>query len=228
MPKIGSYDYPRTQLGTLLKAVEVLIKKFHGEAKEEKTFAEAIGHKTVKSGGYILKIADLRKYGLMENRGFIATKRAKHIVEPLTPNERAEALSGAVKEISLWRDLYAKIGKSTHSIEDFKIQLVQATGDRDRAVKEGDIIRNLYIDAIQYLSDSEVKQESNNSGFSENNPSNSQGNFQKPPKVDGITMIEAKAGNVYVTMPKDVKSIEIAKKLIDILFMQIEETKIEQ
>ena len=223
MPKIGSYDYPRTQLGTLLKAIEVLIKKFHGEAKEEKTFAETIGHKTLKSGGYILKIADLRKYGLMENRGFIATKRAKHIVEPLNANERSEALSEAVKEISLWRDLYAKIGKSTPSVEDFKIQLVQVTGNRDRAVKDGDIIRKLYIDAIEHLSDSEVKQESKESGFSDNDKSNNQESFTKPPKVDGITMIEAKAGNVYIAMPKDSKSIDIAKKLIEILSMQIEE-----
>ena len=38
-------------------------------------------------------------------------------------------------------------------------------------------------------------------------------------------MIEEKAGNVYITMPKDIKSIEIAKKLIDILSMQIDEEK---
>jgi len=68
MSKIGSYDYPDTQIGTLLKALEILVKTMNGEAKEEKNFANAIGHKNIRSGGYLQKVADLRRYGFIERQ----------------------------------------------------------------------------------------------------------------------------------------------------------------
>src|SRR5688572_24081083 len=73
MGKIGSYDYPDTQVATLLKAVETLVLTFKGEATDEKNFASVIGHKNTKSGGYLQKVADLRKYGWIEKKGLIAT-----------------------------------------------------------------------------------------------------------------------------------------------------------
>ena len=42
MAKIGSYEYPDIQFGTLLKALEVLYTKFDGKVTDERTFAEAL------------------------------------------------------------------------------------------------------------------------------------------------------------------------------------------
>ena len=120
-----------------------------GEAKDEKNFASAIGHKNVKSGGYLQKIADLRRYGFMEKGRFIATSNSKKIIQPLTNEEKQEALNECIMSVNLWRDLYDRLGDEIPSPEDFKIHLAEI-GDRDRAYKEGDTIRNLYIDAMKH------------------------------------------------------------------------------
>lgn len=213
MAKIGSYDYPKTQIGTLLKATEVLVLKFGGEAKDEKTFAEAIGHSTTNSGGYQTKIADLRRYGFMEARTFVATPRAKHIVQPLTQGERSTNLSEAVLSVPLWRDLHKKLGKNTTSVEDFRIQLVQITGDRDRAMADGEAIQNLYLDAIQHIGEGPVQ----------SSTAQSESETAKEPRSAASTtqLTEAKSGDVRITLPKTAKSIEIARKLLDVLELQI-------
>ena len=93
MGKIGSYEYPSTQMGTLIKAVEVLWNTFKGEAKDEQTFASALQHKSHKSGGYLQKMSDLRRYGFVEKRGIIVTERGKRIVQFLTQDEKNKALN---------------------------------------------------------------------------------------------------------------------------------------
>src|SRR3989344_4919556 len=119
MAKIGSYEYPETQLGTLLKAVEFLVKKFNGQAKDEKTFAEAIGHKTNKSGTFIQKLSDLRKYNFLEKRGLTATQRARNIVNPLNKEEKEDEINNAIMDIKLWHDLYERLKNTSPSLEDF-------------------------------------------------------------------------------------------------------------
>lgn len=153
MSKINSYDYPDTQIGTLLKALDILVNKFHGEAKDELNFASAIGHKNTKSGGYIQKIADLRRYGFIEKGRFVVTSNGKKIINPLSSQEKSSTLNECILSISLWNELYKRFGISTPELEDFKIQLSEISGDRDQAVKNGDKIRNLYIDAMKYYTD---------------------------------------------------------------------------
>ena len=160
MGKIGSFDYPETQFGTLLKAADVLVNKFAGQANDEKTFAEALGHNSNKSGAFLTKLADMRKYGLIDKRGITATQRAKNIVKYLTLEERQKELNKAVMEITLWKTLYERIGNGRMSLEDFRIHLVEVTGDRDKAMSDAENIKNLYIDAISLYSESVVKHES--------------------------------------------------------------------
>src|SRR3989338_7603073 len=143
MSKIGSFDYPDTQIGTLLKALDILVTTFHGEAKEETNFASAIGHTNTKSGGYIQKIADLRRYGFIEKGRFVATTNGKKIIHPLSPQEKNSNLDECIMSIALWKALHGRFGSSTPSAEDFKIHLTEVTSDRDQAVKTGDKIRNL-------------------------------------------------------------------------------------
>lgn len=153
MSKIGSYDYPDTRIVTLLKALEILVKTMNGEAKDEKNFANAIGHKNIRSGGYLQKVADLRRYGFIEKGRFAATANAKKIIQPLSNEEKQNTLNECIMSINLWRDLYGRLKGSVPSPEDFKIHLSEIATDRDRAYKEGDTIRNLYIDALKYYNE---------------------------------------------------------------------------
>ncbi len=161
MGKIGSYDYPETQLGTLVNSMEVLVKKFYGTANDAKTFAEALGHNSNKSGAFLTKLADLRKYCLIEKRDISATVKGKHIIEYLTPEERMQELNKTVMEITLWKDLYQRLGSKRPSLDDFKIHLVEISQDRDTAITDAEKIRNLFIDAMAFYSDDVVKEVNN-------------------------------------------------------------------
>lgn len=151
MARIGNYEYTTTKMNTLIKAVELLVKTFKGEAKEDKVFAEALGHKSINSGAYQYKMADLRKYGFLDKKGLIATPRAKKIVDPIKQTDRDDELEKAVLEVSLWKQLRERLGTKNPALEEFKIHLVEITGERDIVVNYGDKIRSLYLDAMSYV-----------------------------------------------------------------------------
>lgn len=150
MGKIGTYEYPEMQFGTLLTATNTLIEKFSGQANDEKTFAEAIGHTTNESGTFLMKLADLRKYGLLEKREIKATETAKRIVKPLSSQERTETLNAVIFSIPLWKELYTRLNSKNPAPDDFKIQLVELSGDRDAAISRSNKIRNLFVEAMSY------------------------------------------------------------------------------
>lgn len=205
MAKIGSYDYPDTQFGTLLKAVETLVLKFpNGECQNEKNFADAIGHKNAKSGGYLRKIADLRKYKLIEKSGLKATDNAKLIIKPLHKEEKDSTTNEVIMNIGLWRELYSKNEKDVPSTEDFKIQLAEITGDRDRSLENGEIIRNLYIDAIKYYNVNATSKDKFK-GFKKDEIGKEEQEEEKVPE----TLIRLSSGETNLTLPKTTGNITI-------------------
>lgn len=209
MSKIGSYDYPDTQVGTLLKALEILVKTFKGETKEEETFAKAIGHSNTKSGGYLQKIADLRRYGFMEKGRFTVTPNGKKVIQPLYPEEKQTALNEGFMGINLWKDLYQRLNGAVPSVEDFKIHISEITGDRDRAYKEGDKIRNLYIDALKYYSEGADKTAKRTSSQIDNKKDNK---FEEEKVPEQLIVL--RSGETDISMKKTEANITI---LISIL-----------
>lgn len=205
MAKIGSYDYPETQFGTLLKAVETLILKFpDGESRNEKNFADAIGHKNTKSGGYLRKVADLRKYKLIEKGGIKATGNAKLIIKPLHQKEKETSINEVIMNINLWKDIYSKIKKDVPSVEDFKIQLSEITGDRDKSIGNGGNIRNLYIDVMKSYNDSAIKKDKID-GLKKDYIGNQETEDEKVPE----TLIRLSSGETNITLPKTAGNIAI-------------------
>ena len=229
MSKIGSYDYPDTQIGTLLKALEILVSTFGGEAKEETNFASAIGHKNTKSGGYLQKIADLRRYGFMEKGRFVATSLGKRIIKPLTPSEKQNSLNESIISINLWRDLKQRFNGNVPSSEEFRIHLAEVTGDRDKSIQEADTIRNIYIDAMKYYTE-DPKNSFKSNGNSVDDIKDEK--LQNPPKRENKeNLISASIGEVFIEMPRDKRYIKIAQDLLQNLNSQIvleEELKKEQ
>jgi len=223
MARIGSYEYPDTQLGTLLKTIEILIEKFNGNVQQQKNFAEALGHKTNNSGGFLRKIADLRKYGLIEARGIIATERAKKIIKPIHSNERDEAINKAVLDIKLWEELYQRIGKQIPSAEEFKIHLAEITKDRDGVTKNTDTIRNLYKDAISYLTSNEgeiVEEKGNIQKISELKTQSKQEVNKVPEDI-----INLQSGDTNITLPRNDSNIQILKSVLDGMVSKNKEKK---
>lgn len=213
MGKIGSYEYPEIQFGTLLKAVEILITKFNGQVNDEKTFAESLGHATNKSGGFLTKLADLRRYGLIDKRGIIATTRAKKIINYLTPMERNQELNECVMEIRLWKDLYNRLGTASPSPNDFKIQLAELTGDRDTSISMNDKIRNLYIDVMNNYTGEAVKEVSNIGVMGDKLPQEQQKKPLEQTKVSE-NLIVLKSGEVDIQLPKNDTNISILMNVL--------------
>ena|SRR3989344_1605438 len=208
MGKIASYEYPSTKIGTIVKAVEVLWKTFKGEAKDEMTFATALQHKSNKSGGFLQKMADLRRYGFVDKRGIVITERGKRVIEYLKPEEKNQALSEAVMSINLWKDLHKRLGQKTPSSDDFKIQLVELTGDRDSSIAQSEEIRNLYIDAMNFYTEEIGKAVKENSN-EENNPKKK--DVIKVPE----NLIYLKSGEVNIELPRNDINIGILKSILD-------------
>lgn len=220
MSKIGSYDYPDTQIGTLLKALEILVKTFKGETKEEGTFAKAIGHSNTKSGGYLQKVADLRRYGFMEKGRFTVTANGKKIIQPLYPEEKQTALNEGIMGITLWKDLYDRLNGAIPSPEDFKIHISEITGDRDRAYKEGDKIRNLYIDALKYYNEGADKTAKKNSSQSDKKIDKGNEEEKVPEQL-----IVLRSGETDVSMKKTEANINILISILTELKKELSKDK---
>ena len=152
MAKIGSYDAPEFKFSTILKGAEKLVETLKGNVSDEKNFITALGYNS-KNGAYLTRVSDMRKYGLLSDRGITATDLANRIVKPLTQKEKKEAINEAINNISLWKELIKRIGKKDVDEESFRLQLAEITNDRDKAYKSASSILTLYKDILQYYDD---------------------------------------------------------------------------
>lgn len=149
MAKIGNYDSPEFKFSTILNGTEKLVETLKGSVTDEKNFITALGYKS-KNGAYLTRVADMRKYGLLSDRGINATDLANRIVKPLTPKEKKDAINEAINNINLWKELISRIGKKDVNEESFRLQLAEITGDRDKAYKNASSILSSYKDILQY------------------------------------------------------------------------------
>ena len=149
MANIGNYEAPQFKFSTILKGTEKLVEILKGSVADEKNFITALGYKS-KNGAYLTRVSDMRKYGLLSDRGISATDLANRIIKPLTQKEKRDAINESINNISLWRELMRRIGKKDVDEEDFRLQLSEITGDRDKAYKSANSIFVLYRDILQH------------------------------------------------------------------------------
>ena len=211
MVKIGNYDYPDMQVGTLLKALEVLVKDFQGFVKDENFFATKIGHKSTNSGTYITKIATLRKYGLLEPRELRTTQIANEIIKPLNSLEKSEKLSRIILSVSLWNDIYTRLKTKNPASEEFKIALIEITNDKNKTLEEYEKIRNLYIEAMGYYNDKIVGK---NSDINSKEKIDIQKDKKLGEKVPENILI-FKSGEIDITLPKNDTNLKILGDIIN-------------
>ena len=149
MAKIGNYEAPDFKFSTIIKGTEKLVEDLSGNVSDEKNFITALGYNS-KNGAYLTRVSDMRKYGLLSARGITATELANRIVKPLTQKEKKGAINEAINNISLWKELIKRIGKKDTNEENFRLQLAEITGDRDKAYKNANSILSLYKDILVY------------------------------------------------------------------------------
>lgn len=217
--KVGKYDIPQFRLyPNLVEATKTLYETFKAdEAPDLLTVAKLLKHKTAKSGGFLAKLADMRSYGLITSRGVKVTDLGKKLTYGQTDNEKNEAFKEALLNIPLWKELYSKFGK-TIPTSNFWAKLTEITGlEAPDAQKVEEIVRNAYLDDIQYVKE-EKKPETGGKGMGE--PDNIDKNQSKLPEgLEQLTL----GSNIKVWLPKG--DVEAAKKAIQLirLYSGIEE-----
>ncbi len=210
MAKQKKIDYPNISIDEAIRCMTVLIEKFDGKAKPE-SFAPLLGHKSEKSGTFIVKLGDLRRYGLLESRGEVkATPLAEKLVHPKpNSNERQEAINEMIMNVEVWKLLYNRLGKQFPPDDEFWAHIAEALNvDRNEAIKYSAELRNKYKEVIQHYnkidstsSDIEMKVD----------------NFDKS-KLGGVeksSWIMLKCGGVNISLPQNNVNIDIVKNILE-------------
>ncbi|MBS3080931.1 hypothetical protein J4221_05645 [Candidatus Pacearchaeota archaeon] len=208
MGKIGNYEYPELSISEALKIAEILVKDFQGKASDLDNFAKAIGHKTYNSGSFYNKLADMRRYGLMDKKEVEATELSKIIAHPKDNAERQQAINKAITNITLFERLKERLKTKNPALEQFRTQLIEVTQDRNKTSNDAEKIRKIYIEAL--------------SNINENIELNKEINTDRTKRENKGNMISANIGDVLIEMPKDKRYIKIAENLLQNLKAQIE------
>lgn len=217
--KIGSYSIPDLRLfPKLFKDVKLIYENYRlDEAEDEEAVAKLCGHKSAKSGAWFSKLADMRLYGLLEQRGLKATPLAERLTYG-TEEEKQEAINKAILNIPLWKELYSRFGVELPE-SNFWVQLQRITGlDPLEAQKHADSIRKAYLDDVSHIKAREKPELG--------------GRGEMPSGIDiSVSTINIQAGQFSQTIPYTKEGIELAKGFLDLLGKQLktkEETSTEE
>lgn len=206
MGKIGTYEYPEISVEETIKIAELLVNEFHKKVSDVNVFAERVGHKSSSSGTFLVKMGDVRKYGIMEKRDYQATKRAEILANPTTPQEKNQETKDMILGVPLFEKLNSRLKTKSPTLEQFRTQLIEVTNDREKGSKEAEKIRKIYIDAISHIREDQQQQPTdsfNNMGQELIQP---QGNSD---------LILLRAGNYNLSLPKNDSSISVLITILE-------------
>ena len=217
MGTIGTFEYPDYTLTDSIQVAQIIDDQFKGKVENQATLSATLGHKNVKSGGYIGKITALRRYGLVSGRGELTTTQlAKQILHPISEEEKTEAMAVAMENVELFKRIFERLGL-TMPADTFWVDLVEITSeDRSVAQKDAIRIRNLYMDGYKFLvsarkveikhKDIEAKTEVAKTEIS---------------PIQSDALFELRTKDYGTLIAKDEESIAVARNLIDIIERKI-------
>jgi hypothetical protein len=221
MEKIGSYQYPNTKVAGALEAIRAFKDKLKGVASNKNALASALGYKSANNGAFTHKMMDLRKYGLIEGRGSETklSELAKKILAPHNKREETEALKEMVFNIPLWKDIYEKYGVNLPSDIGSALQNI-TNGDRLEVDALKDQISKLYIDAVSNIGNV-------NSNIKDENLELQPEQHIQTSQVD-LNKIRLDAGDIHLSYPLDMDSIDLIKNSLDYLRSKIQKQQKEK
>lgn len=208
MGKIGNFEYPEHKITDSIQVAEIIENQFKGKVENQAALCATLGHSNVRSGGYIAKITALRRYGLVSGRGeLVTTQLAKQILHPMSEEEKTEAIAEATENVELFKRIFERL-RETMPTDSFWVDLVEITGE-DRSVAQKDAIklRNLYMDGYRYLVSARK---------AEIIPKSIEAKTEMLP-IPTDAYFELRTKDYGTLIAKDEESIEVAKKLIDII-----------
>lgn len=199
MGKLGTFEYPELKIEEAVKVAEILVNDFHKQVNDVNEFASRLGHKSANSGTFLAKMSDVRRFGLMDKREYRATKRAEILANPVG-NEKQQAVKEMILEIPLFEKLNSRLKTKSPTPEQFRTQLIEVTGDREKGSKETEKIRKIYIDAISH-----IKEGANQGDYF---PSGESMDMQNP-QVTSEDIIMFRCGKTNLTLDKNDSNIDV-------------------
>lgn len=155
MARTKLIDYPELRATDAIDIAKKLVASFKSNPINMQAFAQATGY-SLKSSGLHKKIADLKRYGLLDGRGDVmyASELAKRIGAQKDQKDYNEAVSEMAINIPLFKQLHEVFLANTNPQEtDFFTQLLNITHVDQAELKPiSEEIRKLYIDAVRYIS----------------------------------------------------------------------------
>ncbi len=220
MGNIGKMDYPEMPLSN---AVQYLNRAYRvlSEGISTDGFAQALSLKP-KTGGFARVLVSLNRYGLVEGRGTIkATELAKQVLYGYTQEDREKAKARAWLNIEIIKGIYDRYGASVpERTGEFLALIGKLSGADPQEVqdKAGDV-RNLYEEAsrdLGVLGATEASQVAPSQPIGTIPPTPTE-----PTLVSPSGIIDAKVGDVWIRLPRSHQGLKTARKLLDLLEMQI-------
>lgn len=154
MARTKVIDYPDLHPSDAIEIAKKIVASFKSGSIAPSALAQALGHKNETSGTFLVKLADLRKYKLIDGRGtYTASELAKRIATAIGESERDAATTEMVFNIPILKQLYDVFQSNTNPSEDeFYTQLLNLTKEDRVKVKDiSEEIRKLYIDGARYI-----------------------------------------------------------------------------
>jgi hypothetical protein len=206
--KIGSYSVPDIRLfPSIVDMVSKIYENYElNEPPTEEAFGQLLGHKSVNSGAYRSKLADIRLYGLLESRSLKVTPLAERLTHG-TELEKQTATNKAILSVPLWNELYSKFGVEVPD-SNFWVQLQRITGvSHLEAQKHADSVRKAYLDDISHIK--AIKTDTQ------------RGKDKMGGRIDiSLSTISIQAGPFSQNVPWTDEGIELGKSFLEILKAQ--------
>jgi hypothetical protein len=107
MPSLGSMDFPETTISDAAELAKKIAQSFRTNEFSKESLAAALGYKNAVSGAFNQRLADLRKYGIVEGRGdrLRATNLSQRLAAP-APGEYEHSIQEMLEAIPLFRALH--------------------------------------------------------------------------------------------------------------------------
>jgi len=223
-------DFPKLNINKAVEAVEKFEKTLRGTAQNADAFAKAQGYKSAKNGAFVVFVADLRRYGLLEKRAYASTELAKKIFLA-KGNQKNKYILKAINKVALFTNIITKIGKDYENANFQAVLIDNGFSDVDM-LKNEITIKNLYKKILPYITTSETNDvsqkqvENDKEGERIHNYPAIDANKQdiNMSKHDLYEAILPSDG-ISIRLPKEKSKIKKVRQLLDWLEEEIEEGK---
>ena len=134
MPTLGQHDYPLTTVADGIENAKKIVLQFKGQSFDRKALAAALGNKSAETGAFNQRLADLRRFGVIDGRGetLQVTALAQRLAIPTNNDEFSDAVFEMMTRVPLFKLLYEHTEGKSPTEDELLATLINLT-KADRA-----------------------------------------------------------------------------------------------